>query len=137
MERSLEELKDILEDEIKKITQKGEITPTELDNMTKAVCLIEKINMIEEYDDDDYDDENSYYSRRRGRYSRRNYNYDNYDGMNNGRGSMRNSRNSHGDYSGHSIKDRMIDKLESMMDEAKTEYEKKIVSDWINRLDSE
>lgn len=131
---NLEELKDILEEEIKKITQKGSITPTELDSMTKAVCLIEKINMIEDYDNsEDYDDENSYYSRRRGRYSRRNYNYDSYnDG---GRSMSRSHRNS--DYSGHSIKDRMIDKLESMMDEAKSEYERKIVSDWINRLDSE
>ena len=125
---NLEELKDILEEEIKKITQKGSITPTELDSMTKAVCLIEKINMIEDYDNsEDYDDENSYYSRRR------NYNYDSYnDG---GRSMSRSNRNS--DYSGHSIKDRMIDRLESMMDEAKSEYERKIVSDWINRLDSE
>ena len=37
-------------------------------------------------------------------------------------------------YSGHSIQDRMIDKLEQMYDEAKTEHERQVVQDWINRL---
>ena len=38
--------------------------------------------------------------------------------------------------SGHSIKDRMIDKLESMYDEAKTDHERQIVDEWIARLNS-
>ena len=37
-------------------------------------------------------------------------------------------------YSGHSIKDRMVARLESMMDEAKTEHERQTVEEWINRL---
>lgn len=38
-------------------------------------------------------------------------------------------------YSGHSIKDRMVAKLEEMYDEAKTEHERQIVDEWINRLE--
>lgn len=39
-------------------------------------------------------------------------------------------------YSGHSIKDRMVARLEDMMDEAKTDHERQTVSEWINRLQS-
>ena len=39
--------------------------------------------------------------------------------------------------SGHSIKDRMIDKLESMIDEAQSDYERKTVMEWIERLGQE
>lgn len=46
-----------------------------------------------------------------------------YDGGNSSRG-----------YSGHSIQDRMIAKLEDMYDEAHTEHERQVVQDWINRL---
>ena len=37
-------------------------------------------------------------------------------------------------YSGHSIQDRMIDKLERMMDEAQSEHERQTVQSWINCL---
>ena len=39
-------------------------------------------------------------------------------------------------YSGHSIQDRMVDKLERMIDEAQTENERKTVREWIQRLRS-
>ena len=42
------------------------------------------------------------------------------------------SRNSN--YSGHSILDRMVAKLEQMYDEANSDHERKIVQDWINRI---
>ena len=38
------------------------------------------------------------------------------------------------DYSGHSIQDRMVDRLERMIDEAQSEHERQTVKDWINRL---
>ena len=37
-------------------------------------------------------------------------------------------------YSGHSIKDRMIDSLERMMDTAQTDYEKQTVMEEIKKL---
>ena len=37
---------------------------------------------------------------------------------------------------GHSIMDRMVARLEDMMDEAKTDHERQTVNEWINRLQS-
>ena len=39
--------------------------------------------------------------------------------------------------SGHSIKDRMIDRLERMMDEAGSDYERGEIGKWIERLEVE
>lgn len=137
LNKSLGMLKDALNEEIKKVTKKNDITPVELENMTKTLCLIEKIKMIEEGAEywgneegrsygtmPDYRDGWSYgYSGRRmrspstGRYT---------SGTSYGPG-----------YSGHSIKDRMVAKLEEMYDEAKTEHERQIVDEWINRLRDE
>ena len=39
-----------------------------------------------------------------------------------------------GGYSGHSIQDRMIDRLERMMSEADSPYEKQVIEKWIHRL---
>ena len=40
-------------------------------------------------------------------------------------------------YSGHSIKDRMVAKLETLYDEAKTEHERQLISNTINRIHTE
>ena len=165
MEKTLEHLKETLEDEIKKVIKKGDITPSEMESIQSAVCTIEMIKKIENgnysegmmngesygwntrdmsynhmpsydsYGPDSYGeysgryqhDGNSYrrgcspvtgryISRGMDDYSGRNRSY--YDGYN----------------SGHSIKDRMVARLESMMDEAQTEHERQTVSEWINRL---
>ena len=42
-----------------------------------------------------------------------------------------------GGYSGHSIKDRMIARLEPMYDEATSEYERQLIKNTINRIHSE
>ena len=53
-----------------------------------------------------------------------------------GRYISRGDRDYYDGYSGHSIKDRMVARLEAMMDEAKTDHERQTVSEWINRLQS-
>ncbi len=140
----LEKINDAVEEAIKPILGKGAaMTAAELEVLTKAVCTIEKIKQIEsgEYNGDsfsnsfariDYNYDNGN-SRERGRspytgryvsrddgYSTRRY----YDGEN------------HTGYSGHSIKDRMIDALEKMYDTAQTEHERQTVNDWIRRLEN-
>lgn len=154
LNKSLSSLKDVLNEEIKKVTKKADITPAELENMTKTLCLIEKIKMIEE--GDDYWEENgqsgrSYHMNRNGGYSYGSgllpndpYYYDErYDGMSGRRMRsattgryMSGTNRSYGNYgmSGHSIKDRMIAKLESMYDEATTDHERQVVDEWIERL---
>lgn len=183
-DKTLEKIRDSIEDAIKPILKKGEsMTPADLESLTKAVCVIEKIKRIEEgnsYDDGDYSmhgygypENNSYdgngnsYRRGRspttGRYVSRDampvYHGDrsyggyrdaypndgnsvrSYDEGNSNRyydegASTRRyyDANNHNGYSGHSIQDRMIDQLERMIDEAKTEHERQTVKDWIRRL---
>ena len=182
MDKTLENLKETLEDEIKKIVKKGDITPAELENVQKAVCTIDMIdNMGMGGNSQGYSERRGYYgssmnnmpyehmpsnrqypNRPYGDYSERRY-HDSYDDrMYHDGGSYRNYRddrsydNYHGDsyrrgrspvtgryisrgqyddgYSGHSIKDRMVARLEDMYDEAKTDHERQIVNEWINRL---
>lgn len=167
--KSLESLKEVLNEEIKKVTKKADITPVELENMTKTLCLIEKIKMIEEgeeYWDDEGQSGRSYGYGNSGR----SYGYGNsgrsyrasgndmnsygmpepyyYDGMSGRRmrspstGRYVSGNRPYGmsegyGYSGHSIKDRMIAKLESMYDEATTDHERQVVDEWIERLSGE
>lgn len=70
--------------------------------------------------------------------------YDNQnDGMSRARGRSRTtgrymSRDSAYDMgrSNHSIKDRMVDSLERMYDEAATEHERNVVDEWIRKIES-
>lgn len=127
MHKLLEKVKENLADIIKPILKKGDaMTPADLEILTKAVCTIEKIKRIED-SDCDYDDFS--YSRARnpmtGRYLSHNdsvtsHRY--YDGA------------FHHGYSGHSIKDRMIDQLERMVDEAQSDYERKLIKEEIRHL---
>lgn len=164
MDKTLEHLKETLEDEIKKIVKKGDITSQELDNVKDAVCVIDMIdkmsmggnsedgsygysgrNMAYRYPSyaygdyseryrDSYGDNYNYRSHDRGSYHDDYYHGDSYR---RGRSPVTGryiSRGHEEGYSGHSIMDRMVDRLESMYDEAKTEHEKQTVSEWINRL---
>ena len=125
-----------LKEELDKVVRAGTVSPQEVENISEAVCLMLKLKEYREWDErKDYD--HGYSSMRgrsatTGRYMSRDYDpmyhetsrrY--YDG-----------RTGDG-YSGHSIKDRMIDRLEGMYDDAKTEHERKIVDEWINRIESE
>ena len=96
----LKSINDSIEVAIKPIINKGaSMTPNDLEILSKAVCILEKING------------NSYNSGHSTRYY-----------------------GTHHGYSGHSITDRMIDRLESMMDETQSDYERQTIRDWINRL---
>gem|GEM_PF-2814473 len=114
LNQTLQRAKDTIEDVIKGITSKNDITPAQLEHLSKAVCIVEKLKSIERQDND-YS-ENSYKRDRshHGDYSRR---YNDSNG-----------------YSGRSIKDRMISRLEKMFDETQSEHEKQIVQEWIDRL---
>lgn len=129
MDSILDKLNDLVEKELNKIVSKGDITPAELEIATKAVCLIEKIKMIAEleYDDSYASYNNGSYRRNRGYNSRDNYNVDRVRDYTMDRG-----------YSGHSVRDRMIAQLESsMMDNAKSESERRTIESLISQLGSE
>ena len=161
MDKTLEHLKETLEDEIKKIVKKGDITSQELDNVKDAVCVIDMIDNMrmggnsegdsygyssrnmayrypsyayDDYAHGSYGDNYNYRSHDRGSYHNDYYHGDSYR---RGRSPVTGryiSRGHEDGYSGHSIMDRMIASLESMYDEAKTDHERQTVSEWINRL---
>lgn len=54
MHKELKKLEDMLLEEVDQIVHKGSISPSELDNVNKAVCVIEKIEKIR----NEYMDEN-------------------------------------------------------------------------------
>lgn len=126
-----------LKTELERIINAGTISPTEVKTVTDAVCLMLKLKEYEEWDE--REDDRGYSTgrgrsattgrymsrdmepRRRTEGNSRRY----YDGSYRGDG-----------YSGHSIKDRMVDHLERMYDEAQTDHERATLDEWINRIES-
>ena len=147
MHEVLEKLKKQTEKELEKITAKDDMTPTELENAKKAVCLMKEIQEVEMgeaigeasgYSQASYRG-NSYRRGRdadSGRYISRSYEGPYAESRG---GSYRQSGgNSYEQgYSGHSINDRMIDNLERMMDEAGTEHERQSIMNAIHRISAE
>lgn len=160
----LGELNDLLEEQVEKIVKKGDISPTELDNVYKAVKTmnnIETIQTMQEYGQSNDGSYNSYGNSNRGSY-RGSYNgmsnrgsYNSYDGRrgrdgdSDGRyseeGSYRRGRYSRDDYArdgyardGYSRaedKKQMISKLERMLDYANSDIERQTILDCINKLE--
>jgi hypothetical protein len=128
-----------LKEELDKINQAGTISPTDIKTVEDAVCLMLKIKEYDEWEDGQgYSNGEGNYSYRRGRnsmngrYMSRDPYLNGYSGRPHGRMTYAYDRG----YSGHSIKDRMVDKLESMYDEAQTEHERQMIDEWISRIES-
>lgn len=123
-------LYELLDDEIQKIVSKNDITPVELERVEKVICIMYKIEEMSGMDGG-YSETGSYdspfhsMSGRRGR-SPMTGRYISRDGC-----SMRSNGNS-----GHSIKDRAISRIEQMMDEAGSEYEREELSSIIRTIET-
>lgn len=138
-----EKLEKLLEKEINKVVDKGDLTSVEVDNLKKVVCLVKEIAELEkEAMDLGYMDEgeSGYYSPMNPPYSygtsmNRTVNPNRFmrTGSYDASRTRRNASYGNG-HSGHSIKDRMVDRLESMMDEAQTDYERQQIMDMINQI---
>lgn len=154
----LYKLKDHLEKEITKVVDKGDITPVELKSIGEAVDVLKDIETIcamKEYGDDDSSyamSNRGYSSRRYSRYPgmyRDSYAYGSsyegsYDDMSYARGGNSHDgqsqqsyarRNSRDSYSRHTEKEEMIEKLERMMNTAKSEEERRNIMECIEKLD--
>ena len=139
-----------LENELDQIIASGTINPTEVKTVTDAVRLMLKTKEYEEWLSGG--DTGSSYRRGRspvtGRYVSRSrgdsYGMD-YMSMRDGSYDDPYMRGSYGraynmdmydrDYSGHSIKDRMVAKLETMVDMAKSDYERQEVMEAIKKIE--
>lgn len=152
MQERIRKFSDLLERELIKeldrINNSGTLNPQDVKTVTDAVCLMLKVNELEEWENGgEYSYDNGGYSTRRGRsattgryvsrdrgpmmpYQNESYSNESYLPRRSYRGSYDQG------YSGHSIKDRMISALEGMYDEAKTEHERQMVDEWINRLET-
>lgn len=148
MHEVMEKLEEQVKKELEKIVQKNDMSPTELENAKKAVCLVKEIQEVKMGEAigkaSDYSEaySNEYHgsSYRRGRdsntgrYTSRNYGGPYYESQENrSRGGNSYERG----YSGHSIKDRMIANLEHMMDEEHGDYERQAIANAIHRLSAE
>lgn len=136
MMNELYDLCENLKDEIKELTKKGDISPTELDRAYKAVDIIKDIKTIEAMEDagGSYDDYSRRYYRDGG--NSREGSYNSYDGgMSNarrgrdgdgdgrysedasyrrGRDAMGRYTSRDGGYSGHEEKEQMMRQIEEM-----------------------
>lgn len=148
--RSMKSFNEILEkdlrSEIKKITDAGTITPTDVKTVSDAICLMLKAKEYESWlEEDSYSTEshgmhtpyipNSFGPARShvtGRYVSRGmepyYADDRYPSYGRAHYDM--------GYSGHSTKDRMIARLEDMMGEVNNDYERGMIREAISRIQS-
>ena len=103
----------LLEDEIEAVVKKGDLSPTELDNVYKAVKTmnyIETIKAMKDYNDDGYSNRGRMYDSRG--------NYNRYDSG----------------YSRHT-KDEKIKELEHMLENASTEAERRSIMECIRTME--
>ena len=157
MEKTYECLKETLEEQVKLISKKGDkITQDEMMSLYYALKSLDKIDELMEKDMEGFGKEYSegYHGNymRNSRYSR-GYSNGYSDGYNDGHMSNGNrspvtgkyisqnpidNRMYYGDHMyGHSIKDRMIAKIETMYDEAKSDHEKQVIANTISRIQNE
>lgn len=159
--KHLDELKELLMEQVKKITKKGDITVSELDSVYKVVDVIKDIDTItameEEYGDSGYSQRGGYSGRsydgwgRNGMSNRGSYDgsyaggsYDGRQGRDadsDGRysedgSSYRRGRDSRGRYmSRDSGKEQMMSTLHQMMDQASSEKERQAIMQCIEKLE--
>lgn len=141
MQEKIRKFEEILEFELEKemdrIISAKAITSADVKTVTDAVCLMLKVKEYEEWNNPEknsYDD----YSMRRGRSSVTGQ-YVSRDYMPSDRGGH-STRRSYGgryydqNYSGHDMRDRMLDKLDDLYHEAHDEKDRQMLDEWIGRL---
>jgi small nuclear ribonucleoprotein (snRNP)-like protein len=142
------ELKEMLMDEVRELTKKGELTAGSLDTVDKLLNSIKnacKIIMYDEYSEDGYsyadsDREMSEYSYARGRGSNARRDsmgrYSREGGYSNARGG-RGYRGGRGGYSYGDGNEEKIEALREAMKDAESEQEKMIIKKMIRRMEQD
>lgn len=139
MDKLSSDIVEMLDEQIKKVLKKGDISPAELTALKEAYELRTMVKCSEEMEDD------GSYSMGYGSYMM-DPRLNSYEGSSYRRGrsqttgrymSRDGGYGNSGGYSGHSIKDRMIARLEAMYDEAKSEHERDEIQKEIRRIESE
>ena len=134
-----ENLRDMLEREVKEIEKKNDLDPQSLENIYKLTCTIKNVDKIIMKEEGEMDgmsngmSNGSYgmnygmYGRGRdGRYSEDNFRYSPNRG--------RNSYENHYGYSRDSAKDSMVNRLMQMADNSMNEHDKMAIMDCIDKI---
>lgn len=134
MDRLASKTMELLDGCIEDMNKKNDLTPADLEVLCKAYKLRRELKMDEGFDmgESEWDETSSMYSRRN--IMPRVY-MDSYAPMRSPVTGRYISRD--GGMSSHSLKDRMIAKLEGMYDEAQSEYEREELRKEIRRIESE
>jgi hypothetical protein len=126
-----ERTEELMLKELRKINAKGDLTPQEvcsIKEIAESTYYMQIVEAMEDGGDSDYSDyypDGDMMSSRRGR------------DMRTGRYvSRRGMRSYEGDRmtSGHSLHDRMIAALENTMDQAKSDYDRQQIKEWIHKI---
>ena len=139
--RELDCLKEMLCDEVRKINSQGELTPATLEIADTVVDIIKDIMEINEKEEQmSYGGEMSYRGEYNGNYKTPYVqHYDNYSSRSNNYNSY-NNRNDWNNtsydsgYSRHTITEKMINKLEMMMQDATSAQDRSVIQQCIDKL---
>lgn len=132
-----ENLRDMLEREVKEIEKKNDLDPQSLENIYKLTCAIknvDKIMMKEEGQMDGMSNgrrESMNYGMNYGTYGNGRYSEDNFRYSPN-RG--RNSYENHYGYSRDSAKDSMVNRLMKMADDSMNEHDRMAIMDCVDKI---
>ena len=132
-----ENLRDMLEREVKEVEKKNDLDPQSLENIYKLTCAIKNVDkiMMKEEGEMDGMSKNSYGSYRssygmhygdNGRYSEDNFRYSPNRG--------RNSYENHYGYSRDSAKDSMVNRLMKMADDSMNEHDRMAIMDCVDKI---
>ena len=146
MHDTLKRLENQIMNELQKVVDKADMTPAELEVSSKAVCVLKELKEYEYMTNPMRNTSMDMYSDARGRdpmtgqYISRNsvpmyYGTHEASSMMQNPGTVGNSYNN--GYSGHSIKDRMFQRLEQMLPEAQNDGERQLIHDYMRKLESE
>jgi len=121
----MEELKEMLCRELDEYAKKGELSAGSLDiidKLTHSIKSIDTIIAMEGYSGDEYSNNGSYARRRdsMGRYARR--------------GSYDYARDYARDYSNAEAKDELKEELKGLMQDAKDDETRRMISEWIRQV---
>ncbi len=134
-----ENLRDMLEREVKEVEKKNDLDPQSLENIYKLTCAIKNVDKIMDREEEGEMSKNSYGYRpsygmhygmtrrdNEGRYSEDNFRYSPNRGWN--------SYENHYGYSRDSAKDSMVNRLMQMADGTGNEHDRMAIMDCIDRI---
>lgn len=130
-------LKDMLCEELEKITKKGELSAGSLDavdKLTHSIKSIDTIIAMEEYSEDDGMSYEGSYARGRRGGNRGNSNARGQKRDSMGRYSRNNYRGSYDGYSREEEMDNLKMELQGLLEDAENEEERKMIRKWIKQV---